>query len=440
MAAHQSNGHKERSKSRRRVAIVAGLRSPFVKAGTSFKNVHAVELSRQVVCELLARTGLDPKHLDRLLFGQVVGHPSVPNIAREVGLAAGLPHTLDAYSVARACATSTQAMVDGAMAILCGDIDVALIGGVETLSRPPMTYQDNVVDALMAANAAKDGISKARALLRLRPKDLLPVPPALKEPSTGMTMGESAEKMAKENGIARADQDAMALHSHQAAARAWDAGIYDEEVMSIATAPGADNLVSKDGMVRADTSLEKLASLKPVFDRKHGSITAGNSSPLTDGAAALLLMEEGRARSLGYEPLAFLSSWAFAAVDPGWQLLAAPAVAVPKALVRAGTRLQDIDCIDMHEAFSAQVLSNIQHVASPAWQRAQGCVAAELGEVDRQKLNLFGGSIALGHPFAATGARQVLTMARELARRGHGRALITQCTAGGLGAAVVLER
>lgn len=439
MGKDQSTEAKRSHKARRRVAIVGGLRTPFVKAGTQFKRLGAVELSRQLITEMMARTLIAPSDIDRLIFGQVVGHPTIPNVAREVGLAAGLPYTLDAYTVARACATGTQALVEATMAILCGDIDSAIIGGVENLSRPPMTYQDNVVDALMAANAAKDPLSKVKALLKVRPKDLLPVPPALKEPSTGLLMGESAEKMAKENGIGRAAQDGVALRSHQRAAKAWTDKIYDDEVMAV-MAPGSKGATSvcRDGMIREDVQADKLAALKPVFDRKNGSISAGNSSPLTDGAAALILMEGERAKAMGLDILAYVSSWAFAAVEPGGQLLSAPAVAIPKALARAGTTLKDLTYIDLHEAFGAQVLSNVQHLESEPWQRAH-CGLGSAGHIDIESINAFGGSIALGHPFAATGARQVLTMARALRRKGGGKALISQCAAGGLAGACVIE-
>ncbi|HET6345277.1 MAG TPA: acetyl-CoA C-acyltransferase, partial [Myxococcota bacterium] len=400
----------------RRAAIVAGLRTPFVKASTVFKKLSAVQLATSLVAELVARTDIDPGVIERVVYGQVVISPSTPNIAREVALAANLPRTCDAYSVSRACATSTQALVEGAMAIQCGDIDVAIVGGADSLSRPPITYQDNFIDALMAANAAKDPLAKARPFLELKPKDLVPKPPALREVSTGLTMGESAEKMAKENEIPRADQDAFAYESHRRAAAAWEKGIYEAEVMHLPVPPSFETVVSRDAMVRADTSVEKLATLKPVFDARYGSVTAGNSSPLTDGASALLVMEEGRARALGFEPLAFVRSWAFAAVDPAWQLLMGPAIAIPRALERAEVGLDDIDLVDMHEAFAAQVLSNLQALASRAWMEKHVGKAEAVGEVPREKLNIYGGSISLGHPFAATGARQALTMARELER------------------------
>jgi acetyl-CoA acyltransferase len=393
-----------------------------------------------VVAELVARCDLDPRVIDRLVYGQVAISPQMPNIAREVVLGAGLPRHIDANTVSRACATSTQALVDAAAAIAQGEIDVALCGGTDSLSRPPVTYRERFVAALMQANAAKDPIGKARPFLELKPKDWLPQPPAIAEASTGLTMGQSAEKMAKDNAIPRIEQDALACRSHQRAAAAWEAGIYAAEVMHLAVPPTYDTTVSRDGIIRPDTTEARLSQLRPVFDTKHGSISAGNSSPLTDGASCLLLMEEGRARALGLEPLAFVRAWAFAAVDPSWQLLAAPAVAIPRALKRAGLRLADIDVVDMHEAFAAQVLSNLQALASAKWQQEHAGSDDAVGEVPVEKLNIYGGSIALGHPFAATGARQALTMARELQRRGSGRALISQCAAGGLGAAVILER
>jgi acetyl-CoA acyltransferase len=405
-----------------------------------FKHLSALEMGKAVVAELVQRSALDPTLIERIVFGSVVPDVQAPNIAREVVLASGLPRTIDSFSVSRACATSTQALVDVAQAILVGDIEVAVAGGAESLSRVPITVSDALADALMSANAAKDPLGKAKPFLELGPKDLLPRAPSIKETATGMSMGDSAEKMAKENGIARADQDAFALRSQRKAAAAWDKGIYDHEVMHMLLAPGYERVVVRDGIVRSDTSLEKLASLPPVFDRAYGSVTAGSSSPLTDGAAALVVMSEKRAEMLGFKPLAFVRSWAFTALDPSWQLLMGPVFAAPIALARAGLTLQAVDLVDMHEAFAAQVLSNLYGFASKPFNDRYRGGAAPLGEVPDDKLNIYGGSVSLGHPFGATGARQALTMSRELDRRGKGTALITQCAAGGLGAALVLER
>jgi len=395
-----------------------------------------------VVNELVQRSELDTNELDQLVYGQVVPSVDAPNIAREIVLGTGLPRKVDAYSVSRACATSTQALVSASRAILLGDADVIICGGADSVSKPPITISDALAEALMEANAARSPIGKAKAFLNIGPKDLLPKVPALRELSTGLTMGEAAEKMAKENGISREDQDQFSYRSRQKAANAWESGIYGSEVMQFSVPPDFERTVHKDELIRPDMSLEKLARLRPVFDRKYGTITAGTSSPLTDGAAALLLMEADKAKSLGYEPLAYVKAWSFAGLDASWQLLMGPAFAVPQVLDRVGMTLNDLDFIDMHEAFAAQVLSNLQAFGSDAFAREHLGRSKAVGKLDADdpRLNVFGGSIALGHPLAATGARQVLSMSRELHRRGEGTALITQCAAGGLGAAVVIER
>lgn len=424
----------------RRVAIVDGLRTPFAKSGTVLKDLTTLDLASAVVTELHNRSGVDGDAVDRVVYGSVVMDVASPNIAREVVLASPLPDTTDAHSVTKACATSTQTFIDGAQAILTGDADVVITGGAESLSKPPVMFSDEFVQVLMEAQGARDLGGRLKAFRNLRPKDLAPNPPAIADRSTGETMGDGAEQMAKMNGITREAQDAYALGSHQKAVEAWEKGVYDDEVMALPIPPSFTTTVERDTIPRADTSLEKLGALKPVFDRRYGSVTAGNSSPLTDGASALLLMEEQTARRLGYIPKAFLRSWAFAALDPNWQLLIGPAIATPKALDRAGLTLDDIDVIDIHEAFAAQMLSVLQALASDDFaQRYLGRETAT-GVVPEEKLNLYGGSISLGHPFGATGARQLLTMANELVRRDSGTALITQCAAGGLGAAVVLER
>lgn len=424
----------------RRVAIIGGLRTAFAKSGTALAGLNTLRLAQAVVSELLARRGLEGGQIDRVVYGSVVQDVASPNIAREIVLACDLPQTVDAFSLTRACATSTQTFVDGAQSILLGESEIVVTGGADSLSRPPVMFSDAFVEVMMKAQSAKDPVAKLKALAALRPKDLVPNPPAIAERSTGETMGESAEKMARLNGISREAQDEFAFRSHRRAVEAWEKGIYADEVMSLSIPPKYSVVVDRDTIPRAETSLAKLAALKPVFDRRHGTITAGNSSPLTDGAAALLLMEAKVAERMGLEPLAFLRSYAFTAVDPAWQLLIGPAFAVPMALDRARLSLDDMDVVDIHEAFAAQVLSVTQALASDGFARTHIGRDRAVGEIPDEKLNLYGGSISIGHPFAATGARQILTMANELRRRDRGRALITQCAAGGLGAAVVLER
>ncbi len=428
------------SSTRRRVAIVDGLRTPFAKSGTALARESTLDLSIAVVTELLARSGLDPAQVDRVIYGSVVQDVSAPNIAREIVLAGPFPESTDAYSVTRACATSTQTTVNAAQAIALGEADIVIAGGADSLSRPPVTYSDRFVELMMHANAAKDMPTKIRTFAKVRPKDLAPIPPAIAERSTGETMGDSAEKMARENGISREEQDAYAIASHAKATAAWSEGVFDKEVMPYRIPPKFTTTITQDTIPRADSTIEKLASLKPVFDRRYGSVTAANSSPLTDGASAVVLMDESVAKSLGYEPLAYVRSYAFAALDPNWQLLMGPAFATPIALDRAGMTLADIDVIDMHEAFAAQVLSNLKAFASDDFARTRLGRDKAIGEIDESRFNLHGGSISLGHPFGATGARQIITMANELNRRGSGTALVTQCAAGGLGAAIILEK
>jgi acetyl-CoA acyltransferase len=432
MATEQSNG-------RRRVAIVRGLRTPFVKVGTAFADLTALDLGRMVVQELIQRADIDPQQIDQVVFGQVIPNLTATSIAREVVIAAGLPRKIEAFSVARACATSIQATTTAANAIATGEADVVVVGGTESMSDPPIFASRPLAQALAAAAKAKGLAAKLQAFQRLKPKDLVPVPPAIAEYSTGLTMGESAEKMAKENRITREEQDRIALASHLNAARAWKEGRFDEQVMHVVVPPRYEKVADKDNIVREDTSVEALGQLKPVFDRKYGTITAGNSSPLTDGAAALLLMSEERAKALGLQPLGYLRAHAYAATDPADQLLQGPAYAVPMALKRAGMRLQDIDLVEMHEAFAAQVASNLQALASPQFAAKAGW-SQPVGEVERERLNVSGGSIALGHPFAATGARILSQALHELKRLNKNTVLCTACAAGGLGAAVVLER
>lgn len=424
----------------RRVAIVGGLRTPFMKAGSKYRDLSALDLGAMVTTELMQRSNLEGGQIDQLIAGAVVADIGAPNIAREIVMRCNMPASVDAYSVSRACATSTQAIVSGTQAILYGDADIVIAGGTDSLSKPPITYDDKVVDALMAANAAKDLPSKVRAFTGLRPGDLAPRPPALADLSSGLTMGAAAEKMARENGISREDQDEYAFESHMKAVAAWEKGIFADEVMPLPIPPKFTESITQDGIPRADSTLEKLATLRPAFDRKYGTVTAGNSSPLTDGAAAVLLMEEKTAKKLGFEPKAFIRSWAFAGLDPSWQMLMGPSFATPAALARGEITMADIDVVDMHEAFSAQMLSNIQAFKSADWAAKYLGRDEPIGEINLEQLNLYGGSISLGHPFAATGARQALTMANELQRRDQGTALVTQCAAGGLGAALVLER
>jgi acetyl-CoA acyltransferase len=420
------------------VAIVAGVRTPFAKSGTVLKDISAIDLGRHCVAELMQRTSLEGSAVDLLVFGTVVPSVLAPNIAREVSLIPHLPKGVPAHTVGRACASANQAITDAADQIVLGHADVAIAGGAESLSNVPILHARGFADALIAASRAKSLGGRVQALSKIRPRDLVPVTPAIAEPTTGETMGQSAEKMAKINGISRDEQDQLALRSHRLAHAGTQDGRLTSEIAPI-WVPPAFTPVTVDNGVREDTGLDQLRALRPVFDRRYGTVTAGNSSPLTDGAAAVLLMSEDRARAAGYQPLAFIRSYAYAALDPGEQLLMAPVLAAPVALQRAGLSLADMDLVEMHEAFAAQVLSNLKGLESRAWAERAG-FSQPVGSVDRARLNVMGGSIALGHPFGATGARITTTLCHELIRRNGQFGLMTVCAAGGMGFAMVIER
>ena len=423
----------------RRVALVAGVRTPFAKAGTAFKSISAIDLGKLCVAELLQRTNLDGKEVQALVFGTVIPSVIAPNIAREVSLMPLLPKGVQAFTVSRACASANQAITDAADQIALGNLDVAIAGGSESLSNIPILHSQGMAETLVAASKAKSLAARLKIFARLRPRDFVPITPAIAEPTTGETMGQSAEKMAKLNAITREEQDHFALRSHRLAAAGTADGRLTAEIMPVYVPPKFESVLTSDNGIREDTSYEQLAALRPVFDRQYGSVTAGNSSPLTDGGACMLLMNEEKAKTLGYTPLGIIRSYAYAALDPGEQLLQAPVLAAPVALKRAGLRLQDVDLVEMHEAFAAQVLSNLKGFESKAWAERAG-FSEPVGEVDRAKLNVMGGSIAIGHPFGATGARITTTLLNELRRRGGQFGLMTVCAAGGMGFAMVVER
>ena len=423
-----------------RVAIVDGCRTPFSRSGTNLQDMDVVDLAGVAAAELVARTAIDPDEVDLSIFGVVVQALHAPNLGREVVFRVSLPATIPGTTVNLACASSNRAITSGAEAILSGECDVVLAGGAESLSNVPIQYSKRASRRLIEFSKAKSMGQKLAVLSKLRPRDLVPVPPAIAEYTTSMTMGQACEKMAKENQISRQSQDEIALMSHQRAAAAAAAGRFDDQIVATFPTPGYDTAVTEDNGVRSDSSMEALAKLKPVFDRRYGSLTAGNSSPLTDGGSAVLLMSEEKAKALGYEPLGFIRSFAYAALDPGTQLLQGPAYAAPLALDQAGLQLSDIDLVEMHEAFAAQIISNMKAFASPKFAVDELGRSQPLGEVDLERFNVNGGSIAIGHPFGSTGGRVTIQLLRELERRNLELGLLTVCAAGGVGFAMVVER
>ncbi|MBV9170714.1 MAG: acetyl-CoA C-acyltransferase [Chloroflexi bacterium] len=423
-----------------RAAIVTGLRTPFLRAGTDFAQLDVLDLARGVTVELLQRAELQPAEVDHLIYGNVIRPVQYTNLARELVLAAGLPRQTPADTVTLACASACQAITDATNLIERGYAEVVIAGGVEMLSNVPVSLSPPLARALVQASQAKSFGARLQSFRTVGIADLPPVAPSITETSTGLSMGQSAETMAKLNAISREDQDAWALASHQKAAAAWDDGRLGAEVAPVYVANDGGRAVVKDNQIRRDTSAEKLAALKPVFDRHYGTVTAGNSSPITDGAASVLLMSEDKARALGFAPKAFIRSYAYAAVDPAGELLIGPAYAIPKALDRAGIRLSDIDLVEMHEAFAAQVLSTMSKLESRVFAQTELGRDEPVGAIAPDRINTRGGSIALGHPFGATGARCVLSLANEMERQGSELGLVSVCAAGGVGAAIVLER
>jgi acetyl-CoA acyltransferase len=426
------------SQKARRAVVVAGARTPFVKAFGEFVEVDTIALGVAAAQGVLKKVGIPYRSVESIVWGGVILPSGAPNVAREIALDLRLDAACEGMTVTRACASGLQAITLAAAAIERGEADIVLAGGSDSTSNAEIKLPQKVVHAMAPLALGKPKPADYVAVLsKLMPlSEILPQKPRIAERTTGEVMGEAAERMATRNEISREAQDAFAVRSHQRAAAAIASGRFADELVAVETKGG--RWVHGDTLVRADTSVEKLSKLRPVF-AKNGTLTAGNSSPLTDGGAAVLLMSEEKAKALGLKPLAAFRSWAYAGVDPADQLLMGPALAMPKALERAGLRLENVDLVDMHEAFAAQVLSVLKMLGSKAFAEKRLGLSEAVGEVDPERLNIHGGSLALGHPFGATGARMVTTMANELAARGKGTALLGICAAGGLGAAAVLE-
>jgi acetyl-CoA acyltransferase len=421
----------------RRAVVVAGVRTPFVRAFAEYLKLDTIALADVAVRGLLDKTRLARKEIDSIVWGGVILPGMAPNVGREIALDLELPASVEARTVTRACASGLQAITDAVAMIERGESDVAIAGGSDSTSNAEIKLPQKVVHAAAPLVFGKGSPADVLGLIsKLMPiSELLPRVPKIAERTTGQVMGEAAEEMAKRNEIPREAQDELAVRSHHRAAAAIASGRFADEIVPVET---EGKRVYTDTIVRADTSVEKLSKLKPAF-AKDGTLTAGNSSALTDGASAVLLMSEEKAKALGYTPLARVASWSYVGVDPADQLLMGPALAMPKALDRAGLRLAEIDLVDMHEAFAAQVLSVLKMLASDGFARARLGKDKAVGTLDPARLNVHGGSIAIGHPFGATGARMVTTMANELHRTGKRTALLGICAAGGLGAAAILE-
>lgn len=422
-----------------RIAVVGGVRTPFAKAFTDLNDLNASDLAKLTTQELLQRLDLEPEAVDEIVWGAVLPTMSNLNVGREVAIALGLNHA-PGYTLARQCATGIQSITSAAEHVQAGQVRAVVAGGSESMSNTPVIYKKRLIMALQGLQRARTWGARLGGIRKIKLLDFIPVPPAIEEPSTGLSMGQHAELMAQINGITREAQDEYAYMTHTRAAEARREGRVNGDIVPVSLPPDHKRYFAEDNLIREDIAMEKLAELRPVFDRRHGSLTAGNSSALTDGSSAVMVMSESRAKELGLEPWGFIKSYDYVAIPPKPQLLLGPAYAVPKALERAGLTLADMDLFEIHEAFAAQVLSVVQKLESDQFAKEELGRSQAVGKVDMDKTNVNGGSLAYGHPFGATGGRIVINLLQELRRRDKQLGLLTICTANAMGVAMVLER
>lgn len=422
-----------------RVAIIDGIRTPFCKMGTEFKDIDAQELGRIATQELLERTGIDPRQIDEVIFGNVSQPADAANIARVIALLSGIPKTVPAYTVHRNCASGIESVVQAAMKIRLDEGHCYIAGGTESMSNIPFYLSKELKDVLTGLSRAKTPLQKWQAISKIRLPWLKPrigLELGLTDPICGLMMGSTAEVLAKEFGVTREEQDAFALESHLRALRGKT--LLREEIVPVIPPPKYKSAIEHDNGPRDSQTLEALAKLKPYFDRRSGSVTVGNSSQVTDGAAALLITGEQKAKELNLKPLGFIRAYAFAGVEPH-RMGIGPAHAIPQVLKKAGMKFKDIQAIEINEAFAAQVLACLKALESPAFVKEFG-YEGFTGTIDPRTLNVNGGAIALGHPVGSTGARLILTMLRHMRRHDLNTGLVSLCVGGGQGAAVILEK
>ncbi len=421
------------------VVFVDGCRTPFLRSGTGFIDQTAYDLARTALKGLVHRTGLNPGSVDCVIMGCVIQDVRTSNVAREAALAAGFPNRVPAFTVTMACISSNQTISSAVDLIRTEQAEIVVAGGTETLSDVPIQLKKNLRKRIVQSRKAKSLPDYLDLISGLAPTDLLPETPSISEYSTGETMGESADKLAATFGVSRAEQDEYAMRSHHAAARAWENGSLTDEVLPVFV-PEDFTPITRDNGYRADTDLEKLAGLPPVFVKPFGTVTAGNSSYLTDGASATLLTSRHAAGKRGYQPRAVLRDYVFVAQDPGEELLLGPAYAIPKILDRSNLSLEDVDVFELHEAFAGQVLAVLRALESNDFARGNLGRTDAVGRIPMDRLNVLGGSLSLGHPFGATGARLVTTAVNRLHREDGRFAVVAACAAGGLGHAMLIER
>lgn len=431
---------RARSASSKKPVIVDGARTAFVKSFSAFEECDALELYSRTIAGLIQKSGVDVSELDEITCGVVVPQTKNGNVARDTIINLGLPSHIHGYTLNRACTSSMQTIADAARSIIAGHSQLILSGGVECLSDVPIVYSKEARRFLVKLNKAKTAAARLMLLKDFSASAWLPKPPSVSEPLTGLTMGEHSEIMAKKNSITREEQDAFAVASHKKAFLAQESGVFRDEIVPVWAPPSFKACVDKDNLIRGDTTLEALAKLRPAFDRKYGTLTAGNSSALTDGAAACLIADAGFAKSIGLSPKAIIRDVLFVGVNPHDQLLIGPALAIPLLLKRNNLTIKDIDLFEIHEAFAAQVLSCIKSMDSKAFCESYLGDSKPFGLIPDEKLNVHGGALAIGHPFGATGARLATTLTYSLRRLDKTLGVISICAQGGMAGAMLIER
>ncbi len=423
----------------KRVVVVEGSRTPFLKAGTDFKDLLAFELGAMAIRGLLNKTQLDASMVDRVVMGNTIANVSTSNVAREAALNGGVPNTAVCNTVTLACISANQAISQAVDQIMLGHADVIIAGGTDSVSDIPITLSKEMRQTLFQARKVKGIGDYLKLAKEVRPGDFSPEVPDISEFTTGRTMGQDCDRLADRIGVSRKEQDEFAVRSHQLAHMATESGALGKEICSDGIPPNFLP-IKKDNGIRGDSKLEKLSKLKPAFTRPHGTLTAANSSFLTDGAAVVLLMSEEKARELGIKPKAYVKQYVFTGQDLEEELLLGPAYATPAVLDKAGMTLADIDVFEYHEAFAGQILANLKCLNSDTFAQEKLRRSSKVGEIDMAKFNLWGGSLAIGHPFGATGARLVATAANRLHEEDGQHALIAACAGGAHGHAMILER
>ena len=425
-----------------RVAVIDACRTPFMRSGTAYYDLMAWELGRCAVKGLIARTGIEPSLIDYVIMGTVLADVSTTNVAREIMLGAGLPETIPAHTCTAACVSANIAITSACDMINSGQVDTVIAGGTESMSDPAIKigkqYRRFLLDLTMYKRP-KSILGKLKLLQGMRLKDFFAIErPAIAEYSTGLSMGANAERLARRLGITRKEQDDYASRSHLLAVAAIKNGIMKKEIVPVVVSK-TGKVVTDDNGPRADATAERLASVKPAFDKSYGTVTAANASFLTDGASAVLLMKESKAKSLGLKPLAYIKAYAHAGSDPWEELLLGPAFAGARVLKKAGITLSDIKVLEIHEAFAAQIIANIRYMESDKWGREALGLSGRMGAFDMERLNTRGGSLSLGHPFGATGGRLIASCCNRMMEEGVQFGLVAGCGAGAVGNAIILE-